>query len=115
MELRTEPRRNRMRRVEVEFWGEGETRRKMSLLQEDESSRGVALSVPTSVTVGARVRIRTHDRERLGTVRNCRRDGREYIVGVQYDVDNNENEQATPGALLNPTVPDSPAAESSAS
>ena len=104
-----------MRRVEVELWGEGETRRKLSLLQEDESSRGVALSVPTSVTVGARVKIRTHDSERLGTVRNCRRDGREYIIGIQYDVADEENGHATPGALLNTTVPDSPAAESSAS
>jgi hypothetical protein len=104
-----------MRRVEVEFWGEGETRRKMSLLQEDESSRGVALSVPRAITIGAKVRIRTHDSERFGTVRNCRRDGREYIIGIQYDVDANENEHATPGALLTPTVPDSPAAESSAS
>jgi len=109
-----------MRRVEVELWGEGETRRKMSLLQEDESSRGVALSVPTSVTVGARVRIRTHDSERLGTVRNCRRDGREYIIGIQYDVDaqenvSDENDLATPGALLETAVQDSPVAESSAS
>jgi hypothetical protein len=109
-----------MRRVEVELWGEGETRRKLSLLQEDESPGGIALSIPMSVTVGARVRIRTHDRERLGTVRNCRRDGREYIIGVQYDVTaeenrSEENGNAAPGAVLNATVPDSPAAESSAS
>ena len=99
MELRTEPRRTVMRRVDIELWGEGETRKRLSLLQEDESPGGIALSVTAPVTVGARVRIRRHDCERLGTVRNCRRDGREYVIGIQYDNTGEANENApTPAA-----------------
>jgi hypothetical protein len=88
-----------MRRVEIEVWGEGLTRRRLSVLQEDESPSGVALPVPMPISVGAKVRVHKHNCERVGTVRNCRRDASEYIIGIQYDPVVEEDGNAAPDAV----------------
>jgi hypothetical protein len=52
---------------------------------EDKSSGGVCLRLQKAVEVGAHLRIDSHFEQFVGIVRYCRREGRDFIIGVKRD------------------------------
>jgi hypothetical protein len=56
---------------------------------EDKSSRGACIRVKTQFAPGAQVKIQWRFDQFFGTVKYCRGEGREYVVGIQRDLTKN--------------------------
>src|SRR5579863_7964151 len=54
---------------------------------EDTSSSGACLRLKAPIQVGARLVVRWHREQFSAVARNCRRDGWEFLLGVQREAD----------------------------
>ena len=52
---------------------------------EDKSAGGACIRIKTAIEVGSKLRIRWRFEQFSGTARYCRREGWEYLVGIQRD------------------------------
>src|ERR1700689_582647 len=68
---------------------------------EDRSSGGACIRINTPVGVGSKVRIQWRFEQFSGTAKYCRREGREYLAGIQRDlVKDPIPSQAVPANIL---------------
>ena len=52
---------------------------------EDTSRSGACIRVSSAISVGAKVDIKWHREQFSGVVKYCRRDGEEYVLGIQRE------------------------------
>jgi hypothetical protein len=64
--------------------GAGQSLRAPATL-EDTSASGACIRVKTPISVGSNLTIKWHREQFSGVARNCRSDGREFLLGVQRD------------------------------
>ena len=64
---------------------------------EDTSRSGACIRVPVPISIGQRLKIKWHREEFLGIAKYCRRDGGDYVLGIQREISENE---ARPTVLL---------------
>lgn len=53
---------------------------------EDSSHGGMSVRIKKPISVGSKLEIRWYKEQIQGVVRNCRKDGFEYLLGVQRDL-----------------------------
>ena len=74
---------------------------------EDTSVSGACLRVQTPVGIGARLTVKWHKEQFPAIARNCRRDGKEFLLGVRREKDEaerrNQARRASNGADARPT------------
>jgi hypothetical protein len=93
--------------VEVSWEGPGGTLQTFPARMEDRSTNGACIRVKTPIAVGSKLRVQWRIEHFSGTVRYCRTDGWEYLVGIQRDT----TESPTP----NPSPTDLPPQKSASS
>jgi hypothetical protein len=54
---------------------------------ENRSTSGACVRVARAIEVGAQLRIRSHWEEFTGVAKYCRLDGKEFLVGIQRDLE----------------------------
>jgi hypothetical protein len=84
-EARTEPRKPFMCRISVVWEDQTGSPRTQTGLLEDWSTSGVGITVNGPIPVGTSVKIRGRRRELVGSVRHCRREERDYFVGIRLE------------------------------
>ena len=57
---------------------------------EDTSRSGACIRVPVPINVGAKLKIKWHREEFSGVAKYCRRDGADYVLGIQRETSENE-------------------------
>jgi hypothetical protein len=74
---------------------------------EDTSVSGACLRVQTPVGIGSRLTVKWHKEQFRAIARNCRRDGKEFLLGVRREKDQaerrNQTTRASNGADARPT------------
>ncbi len=80
--------------VDISWHNAAGTLQTLRARMEDKSAGGACLRVKSSFLVGAKLRIQWRFEQFSGTVKYCRPDGSEYLVGIQRDAGN-----PAPGAL----------------
>jgi hypothetical protein len=71
--------------VEVSWTDAGGTVQTVGARMEDKSVGGACIRVKTAIAVGSKMRVQGRVEHFSGTVRYCRPEGMEYLVGVQRD------------------------------
>ncbi len=74
-----------MVRVETMWQDETGTLRVAPGVIEDRSRGGVSVRVKEPVSIGSNLEIKSQNEQFTGVVKNCRRDGRGYVLGIQRD------------------------------
>ncbi|MGA6985065.1 MAG: PilZ domain-containing protein [Terriglobales bacterium] len=87
--------------VEVSWTDAGGTVQTVGARMEDKSVGGARIRVKTPIVVGSRMRVQGRVEHFSGTVRYCRPEGMEYLVGLQRDA----MESAIPERPSAPEVP----------
>src|SRR5450631_1865323 len=80
-----EPRTPVMILVEASWEDQNGTPRVVPAQMEDKSDGGACISVNTPIEVGTQLRIQWRWEKFTGVAKYCRREGREYFVGIQRD------------------------------
>jgi hypothetical protein len=75
-----------MARAEAQWEDPTGTLRVALAMLEDISQGGAGVRLRQPINVGSKLRIKWHKEQFSGTVRHCRRDGTDYVLGVQRDV-----------------------------
>jgi hypothetical protein len=57
---------------------------------EDTSRSGACIRVPVPISVGAKLKIKWHREEFSGVAKYCRRDGADYVLGIQRETSEND-------------------------
>src|ERR1700722_656672 len=78
-----EPRTAVMTMVEASWQEESGTLRTVPACMEIKSAGGACIRLKTPISVGSKLSIRWRFDTFTGTARNCRSEGREYLVGIQ--------------------------------
>ncbi|MFY9909950.1 MAG: PilZ domain-containing protein [Candidatus Sulfotelmatobacter sp.] len=66
-------------------WEDGGALQKTRACMEDKSAGGACIRVKTPIAAGSRLKIQWRFEQFVGIVKYCRREGREYVVGVQRE------------------------------
>ncbi|HEY6990150.1 MAG TPA: PilZ domain-containing protein [Bryobacteraceae bacterium] len=82
---RAETRKIIMARAEAQWEDSTGTSRTVHAMLEDISRGGAGIRLRQPINVGSKLKIKWHKEQFSGTVRHCRREGMEYVVGVQRD------------------------------
>lgn len=82
---RTEERRSIITRVELNWEDASGQAVSQSALLMDRSLGGAGIAITIPIATGTHVTIKERNRTLVGTVRYCRRERREFLLGVQYD------------------------------
>src|SRR5271155_4142446 len=80
-----DPRTAVMTMVEASWQDESGTLRTVPACMEVKSAHGACIRLKTPIGVGSKLSIRWRFDTFTGTARNCRSEGREYLVGIQRD------------------------------
>ena len=80
-----------MARAEVVWEDQPGTWRGALARMEDTSRSGACIRVSVPISVGARLRIKWHREEFSGIAKYCRRDGGDYVLGIQRETSENES------------------------
>ena len=91
----TEPRKMIWAVAEV-FWEDGGTPNRAPATIEDTSLSGACLRVKRPFNVGARVTIKWHREQFSAVAKNCRSDGRDFLLGVHREADGNSLQPGLP-------------------
>jgi hypothetical protein len=75
-----------MARAEAQWEDPTGTLRVALAMLEDISQGGAGVRLRQPINVGSKLRIKWHKEQFSGTVRHCRRDGMDYVLGVQRDL-----------------------------
>jgi hypothetical protein len=75
--------------VEVSWEDLGGALQKTRACMEDRSNGGACIRVKRKIPLGSRLRIQWRFEQFSGTVKYCRPEGREYLVGIQRGTENN--------------------------
>ena len=81
--LTLEPRTAIMAMAEVVWEDQRGVLRYASAKIEDTSRSGACIRVSSAIDVGTKLNIRWHREQFSGVVKYCRRDGEEYVLGIQ--------------------------------
>jgi hypothetical protein len=103
-----EPRTAVMTMVEASWQDESGTQRTVPACMEVKSAGGACIRLRTPIGVGSKLSIRWRFDTFTGTARNCRSEGREYLVGIQRDA---QRDAADPPVVSPPVPPVAPPAE----
>jgi PilZ domain len=84
-EKRKEPRKSLIARAEV-LWedGTGVSRIARAMI-EDTSPNGMCIRISKQIAVGSKIEIKSHRERALGVVKTCRKDGFEYVLGIERE------------------------------
>jgi hypothetical protein len=74
--------------VEVSWENQDGTLQTVPARMEDKSARGACIRVKTRIAVGSQLRIQGRWEQFSGIARSCRKEGNEYLVGIQRDTTN---------------------------
>ncbi len=74
-----------MARAELQWEDSTGTSRAVHAMLEDISRGGAGIRLRQPISVGSRLQIKWHKEQFSGIVRHCRRDGVEYVLGIQRD------------------------------
>ena len=97
--------------VEASWEDESGAWRTAPARMEDKSTGGACIRIDKPIGVGAKLRIQWRFEQFSGTARYCRREGKDYVVGIQRDAASSPN----PSRLLGANVPPSEGMSSSSS
>ncbi len=86
-----------MARAEVTWEDQPGTWRGAQARIEDTSRSGACIRVSVPISIGQRLKVKWHREEFLGIAKYCRRDGGDYVLGIQREISENE---ARPTVLL---------------
>jgi hypothetical protein len=100
--LRREPRAAIMARAEVAWEDQPGALRGIVARIEDTSRSGACIRLSVPISIGAKVKIKWHREEFSGIAKYCRRDGGDYVLGVQREAP--ENSVRTPVLLQHATT-----------
>ena len=92
-----EPRTAVMTMVEASWQDESGALRTVPACMEVKSAGGACIRLKIPIAIGSKLSIRWRFDTFIGTARNCRSEGREYLVGIQRDAAN--------APVVNPPVP----------
>jgi hypothetical protein len=81
--IRAEPRTALIAVVEIALEGQAGAQQNASARMEDRSASGACVRVKAPIQVGANVKVSGHWERFSGVTKYCRRDGWEYLVGIQ--------------------------------
>ena len=84
-ERRTEPRKILLARVEVQWESPTGTSNIAAAMIEDTSRSGMCIRIKKSIPVGSKLQIKWRNEDILGIVRNSRKDGFQYVLGIQRE------------------------------
>jgi hypothetical protein len=87
--LTLEPRTAIMAKAEVVWEDQPGILRSAFAMIEDTSPSGACIRVSTAISVGAKLNIKWHLEQFSGVVKYCRREGEEYVLGIQRDASEN--------------------------
>ncbi|HEY3453496.1 MAG TPA: PilZ domain-containing protein [Bryobacteraceae bacterium] len=88
---RAETRKVIMARAELQWEDSTGTSRAAHAMLEDISRGGAGIRLRQPIGVGSKLNVKWHKEQFSGTVRHCRREGMEYVLGVQRDALANDN------------------------
>jgi hypothetical protein len=71
--------------AEVSWEEQGGTPRRAPATLEDTSPSGACIRLKTAITIGSRLTVKWHREQFSAVARNCRRDGREFLLGVHRE------------------------------
>lgn len=80
-----------MARAELQWEDSTGTSRTAHAMLEDISRGGAGIRLRQPINVGSKLNIKWHKEQFSGIVRHCRREGMEYVLGVQRDALANDN------------------------
>lgn len=83
--LRLEPRTAMMAMAEIVWEDQPGTWRGSFAKLEDTSPSGACIRVATAIAVGAKLKVKWHKEQFSGIAKYCRREGGEYILGIQRE------------------------------
>ena len=99
-----EPRRTVWAVAEI-LWQEADgTSSRAPATPEDTSISGACLRVKRQFPIGSRVTIKWHREQFSAIARNCRRDGREFLVGVRREATRPKESQTNDPAAIKPSA-----------
>jgi len=75
-----------MARAEIHWEDPAGTPNTASAMIEDTSRSGMSIRSPKQISVGSKLEVKWHREHLVGVVRNCRKDGFEYLLGIQRDL-----------------------------
>jgi hypothetical protein len=84
--------------VDVSWLDTAGVLQKCRACMEDKSASGACIRVKTAIALGSKLKIQWRFEQFFGIVKYCRLDGREYLVGVQKDVEGDSGSARAPGA-----------------
>jgi hypothetical protein len=85
-EKRKEPRVAVMKRVEALWEDDTHAQRAAPATILDRSPGGVCLQISIPIDIGSKLTIKAQKEQFAGTVVNSRRDKKDYILGIQWDL-----------------------------
>jgi len=87
-------------------WEEQEgTPKRASATLEDTSPSGACIRLKTAITIGSRLTVKWHREQFSAVARNCRRDGREFLLGVRRDAPGTRAPSGPPSVSGHPQLP----------
>src|SRR5277367_2045549 len=89
-EVMTEQRSAVMVLVDASWEDQNGTLQTTRARMENRSTSGACVRVARAIDVGAQLRIRSHWEEFTGVAKYCRLDGKEFLVGIQRDLQKSE-------------------------
>jgi hypothetical protein len=90
----------------AEVWWEDQTGKpnRASATLEDTSLSGACIRLKTPITVGSKLTVKWHREHFSAVARNCRRDGREFLLGVRREALRTPIETSPPSTTSAPSV-----------